>query len=141
VSEFTVKLLDPSAPNNTVDAPVKPEPVMVTTEPPAELPLDGLIAEMLGAELAATPNRSAVARLDMPPGPTAVISIPPATIGGIMAVTLVSELIVNDGLLIPPKRTSVSPVNPVPVSVTWVPQSVSATTGEIEVIPGAGGTL
>jgi hypothetical protein len=49
VSEFTVKLLAATLPNETPVAPVKPLPVMVTLVPPAVLPELGEIPVTAGA--------------------------------------------------------------------------------------------
>jgi hypothetical protein len=52
VSEITVKLTAAVVPKLTDEAPVKALPVMVTTVPPAAVPLNGLTPVTEGAETA-----------------------------------------------------------------------------------------
>jgi len=54
VSLLTMMLLAGVAPNETLVAPVKPEPVMVTLVPPAAGPLAGLTLDTDGATVSIT---------------------------------------------------------------------------------------
>src|SRR6266852_5411836 len=72
-------------PKLTSLAPVKAVPVMVTSVPPAEVPLVGLMLVMAGAAATVKVNRSAFPKADVPPGVVTVMSQVPAGLGGVTA--------------------------------------------------------
>jgi hypothetical protein len=139
VSEFTVKLLLATRPKKTLEAPVNPDPVIVTTVPPAVVPLEGLTALTAGALPAAKPKRSPETGFDVPLGPTTRTSNAPAVLGGKAAVMLVSEFTANDGEPVFPNNTCVAPVKPLPVIVSDPQGPVSVDTGLMDVMDGAPG--
>ncbi len=55
---------------------------------------------------------------------------------GVVAVICVSEMTVNEGACVAPKRTAVAPVKPVPVTTTVVPPAVEPEVGETEMTAG-----
>jgi len=74
VSDKTVKFVAGVVPKFTVEAPVKFVPVTVTTVPPAEVPVVGAMAVMVGAGAAVNVYWSEVDVVDTPLGVTTVMS-------------------------------------------------------------------
>ncbi|MBD0688823.1 hypothetical protein BG452_05355 [Streptomyces sp. CBMA123] len=128
VADTTVNDEALTAPNRTAVTPVNPLPVSVTTDPAA--PDAGLTEPITGAATAyvnATP-------LLVPAGVVTVTCTVPDP-AGTVAVICVADTTVNDEALTAPNRTAVTPVNPLPVSVTTDPAAPDA--GLTEPITGA----
>jgi hypothetical protein len=119
VSEWTVKLLAGTSPNCTAVTLVNPLPVTVTTVPTGpEVGVKPLIA---GAKMIV----KWVGEIAVPAGLVTVIS-PVVALGGTVAVSCVSELTVKLVAGKPLNWTAVAPVNPLPVTVTTVPNGPEA---------------
>jgi hypothetical protein len=96
-----------------------PDPVMVTTVPPASGPALGLMLAIVGPEVYV--NWSAVLVAEVVPPEVTVTSTAPAVPAGLVAVQLVVELQVTAVPAVAPKATVVPVMaNPVPVMVTTV---------------------
>ena len=125
-------------PKLTAVAPVRLVPVIVTLEPPAAGPDDGLTAVTVGAGVGATyVNSSAELVALVPPGVVTVTSTVPDP-AGLVAVIWVALLTVNDVAGVVPKLTAVAPVRLVPVIVTVFPPAVVPDDGLTPVTVGAG---
>ncbi|CAB4897848.1 unannotated protein [freshwater metagenome] len=118
VADTTTTFAAAFAPNFTPVAPVRFEPVIVTTVPPATGPLVGLNAVTVGA--ATYVNETAFA--DVPPAVVAVTVAAPATPAGVVALIDVADTNVTAVPAFAPNFTVVAPdTNPLPVIVTTVP--------------------
>ena len=136
VSELKVKLAA-TVPKFTAVAPVKPVPVIVTTVPPAVLPLVGLTLVTAGAAAAVYVKWSEAETADVPVGLLTTTSTVPAASAGEKAVIEVSELTVKLVAALLPKVTAVAPVKALPVIVTDVPPAVLPLVGLTLVTDGA----
>ena len=88
-------------------------------------------------------NRSAARVAEVPAAVVTVMSTVPLP-GGLVAVICVAESTVNVVAAVPPKRTPVAPVKPVPVMVTVVPPVTGPLAGKTPVTTGTedgGGTM
>src|SRR5262249_20192628 len=134
VSSFTVKVVAPTLPKFTADAPTKPLPVIVTLVPPAIGPEVGSTFATVGG--ATYVNWSAELVALVPPGPETVMSTVPADSAGATAVICPSLSTEKLGAATPPKSTSVVPVNCAPAIVTLVPPAVGPEFGDTLEIVG-----
>src|SRR5262249_7791916 len=122
LSETTVNSLAGVLPKDTPAAPLKPEPVIVTSVPP-----------LVGAEFGLTPvtttadppltnvNWSAPEVADVPAPAVTLTCTVRAVVAAVTAVICVSETTVNELAARPPKLTALALVKPEPVIVTLVP--------------------
>ena len=133
VAEFTVTEAAGVAPNETVESPVKPVPVMVTEVPPAAGPKSGLMAVTVGASKA---KRSAGLVAEVPLPLVTVTSTEPVPAGE-TAVMEVAEFTVTEAAGVAPNETVESPMKPVPVMVTEVPPAAGPKSGLMAVTVGA----
>ena len=121
------------APNITSVAVVKPVPVRVTLLPPAMGPKLGDKLISIGAA-----TYWNAAPLLVPEVVSSVTAITPADLGGVVAVTMLSEMTVKAVAAVPPKNTSRVLIKPVPVMVTTVPPPIGPEIGAMEVMTGDG---
>ena len=108
-----------TVPNSTTDAPVNPEPLIVTEVPPAVDPEVGLMQVTTGP--GSYVKRSAVPTAEAPPGVETETSTAPEGPAGQVAVNSLSLMTVNEEAGTDPKLTAEAVVNPLPSTVTVVP--------------------
>jgi hypothetical protein len=124
VSDSTVKLAAGWLPKSTVFVPDSLAPLMVTTVPPALVPVEALKPLIVGLVDAVYENWSALEIGDSPAAFTTVTSTVPPRWAGATTVREVDELSVKDETNKPANRTSVTPTKLVPVMVIDVPPAV-----------------
>jgi hypothetical protein len=124
-------------PKSTALAPVKLVPVIMTTVPPDEGPLVGLMPEMAGGGGLAYVNRSA-GPVALVPKAVVIVMSTGLTPGGDVAETEVLLSTENDAAGVTPKSTAEAPVKPVPVIATTVPPAKGPLVGLIPVMVGGG---
>jgi hypothetical protein len=124
VEELTVKLLAATVPKETLVAPVKLVPVMLTDVLPPVLPLDVPKEVTVAAEAAVYVKLSLDEEVDVPVYVVTVTSTTPAACGGLVAVMEVAEFTVKELAATEPNLTAVAPVKFVPVITTEVPPAV-----------------
>jgi hypothetical protein len=119
-----------------VDPTTKPEPVTVTTVPPASGPAAGLIPVTVG--MASKAKLSDAPMALVPPGVVTVRSTNPAVSGGEVAEQVVVVEQDTEVPAVDPKLAVVDPTTkPVPVTVTEVPPATGPAVGLIPVTVGA----
>jgi hypothetical protein len=142
LSEFTVKLVAGTSPNETALASVKPVPVTVTVLPPTLSPDPGDTPVTAGTGRYVYWSAAEIAVV-APSQVKAVTSTVPAEPAGTVAVSCVSESTVKLEAGTEPKSTVVTPGEPkmfwkpVPVMVTVFPPAVGPTAGETPVTVGS----
>jgi hypothetical protein len=114
----TVSLAGGFEPKSTAVAPLKPDPVIVTSVPPPSEPAAGLMPVTVGA---ATYENTAVG--EAAEVPVDVVTVTPTipTPAGLEAAIVVGLKTLNVVAWFPPKLTAVAPAKPAPVIVTNVP--------------------
>jgi hypothetical protein len=117
VAETNVTLVAAIVPNSTVDALVKPDPLIVTTLPPLAGPELGLTPDTLGRYV----NSSAVATAEVPADVVTVISSTPTASTGAVTVICDAETKVTPVAAVVPNLTVEAAVKPDPLTVTTVP--------------------
>src|SRR5690242_17850397 len=124
------------SPKLTLVAWVKFVPVIVATVPPLRGPLFGLSADTEGVPT--NVNRSIGLVALVPPGDVTVTSTVATLANGATAEIDVSPFTVKLAAYVPPKRTAVAAVNPVPVIDSVVPPDAGPMVGDMPVTRGDG---
>ena len=135
VEEVTDNAVPATVPNFTPVTPMKPVPVTVTTVPPANFPAAGDTAVTVGA--ATYVKRSAVTSAEVPPAAVTRKLTVPAACAGAVIFSEVEEVTVNAVPATVPNFTPVTPVKPVPVTVTTAPPANLPAEGDNFVTVGA----
>ena len=133
VAEFTMKLFAAVPPKSTTVAGPKFVPEMTTLVPDVVGPADGDTPVTVGT--ASYVNWSADEVAEVPPGVVTMKSRVPGTPAGTVVMISVEEIRVKLTEL-PPRETTVAPVNPKPVIVTAVPPDNGPAAGNTEVTTG-----
>src|SRR5262249_7944751 len=120
VADSTVNDVAALGPKTTAVAPFRLVPVMVTTVPPFIGPLLGLTPFTAGA-VPTEVNWSLAVLAEIPAAVLTVMCKAPAAWAGLTAVREVADCTLNEGAGRPPKKTPLTLVKFVPVTVTVVP--------------------
>jgi hypothetical protein len=134
LSLSTVKDAAEVAPKSTAVMPLKPEPWIVTVDPPAIGPEFGVTTEMVG--IRPYRNRSASVVPEIPPAVTTVTSTHPVSDTGLVAVIRLSLTTAKVLAGFAPNATAVAPVNPLPWIDMDAPPVVEPAGGLIDEITG-----
>jgi len=138
VSLFTV--IAPVAfavlPKDTLVAPVKPVPVIITLVPPAIGPVEGVMLVKVGCGTIYV--YAPVPPVAVPFGVVITTFTVPAAWAGVIAETVVGLITVTPVAAVPPMVTAVAPIRPVPVIVTPVPPAIGPVEGVMLVKIGRG---
>jgi hypothetical protein len=138
-SLFTVNDVAAVAPNATRNAPVNPEPLIVTLVPPDAGPDAGLTPDTTGAATNVKWSLALVAEVP-PPVVTRTSTVPADSVGAV-AVIDPSLFTVNDVAAVAPNATADAPVNPEPLIVTLVPPDAGPDAGLTPDTTGAGSVV
>jgi hypothetical protein len=126
------------SPNETLVVPVNPDPVRVTTVPPALEPEEGEIPVGLGRGVSYRNTVADPVELPVWAGLMTDMDMVPAGFGGEMMMSWLSLTMFSPVPLILPNDTLVAPENPDPVTVTTVPPALEPEEGSIRVSSGTG---
>lgn len=132
LSELTVTAVAAVVPKFTSRVPIKPDPVMVTTVPPAIGPEVGVMELITGDGW-----KPKLSEPSVPPGVVILIGTVPTRCAGVIASTSVSSMTVKLVAGVDPKFTLVVPKRPVPVTATLSPPAVTPVVENTAVGAGA----
>jgi hypothetical protein len=132
LSEMTVKDVAGVGPKWTASVSINPDPVIVTSVPPAVGPEAGVMEEITGDGW-----NSKLSELSVPPWVVIMIGTVPARCIGVTASTSVSLTTVKFVAATDPNDTLVVPARLVPVIVTVSPPAVMPVVGNTAVGEGA----
>lgn len=131
LSSITIRSVADFPPNRTSVAPENPDPVTVTTVPPAVEPDDGEIPVSSGRGKSYRNMTGGSCGLPTPAEFFTEIRADPGDDDGVVTVRWLSSMTFRSHAYILPNRTFSVPLNPEPVIVTTVPPSMGPEEGEM----------